>query len=81
MKNHFHILYILLAALLLAACGSDDDVVGYKPSASNQDDDNTTSVINDSYTYKLPVIFHVLYTDDNDSVRALAGRLPQILNT
>lgn len=79
MKNHIHILYILLAALLLAACGSDDDVVGYKPSASNQDDDNTTSVINDSYTYKLPVIFHVLYTDDNDSVRALAGRLPQIL--
>lgn len=71
----------MLTALLLAACGSDDDVVGYKPSASNQDDDNTTSVINDSYTYKLPVIFHVLYTDDNDSVRALAGRLPQILNT
>lgn len=57
MKNHFHILYILLAALLLAACGSDDDVVGYKPSASNQDDDNTTSVINDSYTYKLRLSF------------------------
>ena len=80
MINSLYILYIVMAAVLLAGCGGDDEVVGYKSSATNQDEDTTTSVINDSYTYKLPVIFHVLYTDDNDSVRALATRLPQVLS-
>ena len=80
MKKRLHILYIFLTALLLSGCGSGDDVIGYKTSANNQDDDTTKSVINDDYTYRLPVVFHVLYTDDNDSVRALATRLPQILS-
>lgn len=73
-----HLVFILLSALVMAACGSDDEVVGSGNSV-DQDNDNTTATINDNYTYKLPVIFHVLYTNENDSVRALSSHLTQVL--
>lgn len=73
------LIYILFAAMMFTACSSDDDTVQTTVD-TNQDDDNTTSVINDNYTYKLPVIFHVLYTNRNDSVNALATQLPKILS-
>lgn len=76
--RHFGI-FILFAALLLSGCAKDDMILQDTEDITNQDDDNTTAVLDDNYTYKLPVIFHVLYTDDNDSVRTLATRLPNIL--
>lgn len=70
---------LLAIAFLFTACSKDDNVAVETTSITNQDDDDTSETIDDDYTYKLPVIFHVLYTEDNDSVRALATRLPQIL--
>ena len=47
----------------------------------DQDDDDTKAVINDQYTYKLPVIFHVFYKDTNDTTQYIhAGRLRMLLN-
>lgn len=79
MKRQAYILYIVLATLFLAGCSSNELVTQESKDITNQDDDDTTLPINDSYTYKLPVIFHVLYTEDNDSVRALATQLPRVL--
>lgn len=74
-----YIILMAMAVLFLAACSSDDTIPSDTKNISNQDDDDTTSPINDNYTYKLPVIFHVLYTNETDSVRNLASRLPMIL--
>ena len=79
MKRQAYILYIVLATLFLAGCSSNELVTRESKDITNQDDDDTTLPVNDSYTYKLPVIFHVLYTEDNDSVRALATQLPRVL--
>lgn len=79
MKRQAYILYIVLATLFLAGCSSNELVTRESKDITNQDDDDTTLPINDSYTYKLPIIFHVLYTEDNDSVRALATQLPRVL--
>lgn len=69
------------AAMLLLACSKDEMVTVDSIDITSQDDDRTTQTIDSSYTYQLPVIFHVLYTGSaSDSVRALASRLPNILN-
>lgn len=77
--KHFHIIYILVALLLLAGCSKDENLPVETKNITNQDDDDTTEPIDSNYTYKLPVVFHVLYTEDNDSVRALASRLDSVL--
>lgn len=75
----FNIYILLLSVFVLAGCGKDDVVTTESIDITNQDDDNTTATIDGNYTYKLPVIFHVLYTEDNDSVRALASHLTDVL--
>lgn len=67
-------------ALTLGACSSDNTEFQSK---IDQDDDNTTAEINESYTYKLPVIFHVLYSADNESEikqKVTPARLKEILD-
>lgn len=82
MKKLVFPLLILLCAML-AACGSDDDLNsdGTKTSAVDQDDDNTAQTINDSYVYQLPVIFHVLYTDESETKQKLpASRFASLID-
>lgn len=72
-------MHLLLAALTLslAACSSDNESTTVN---LHQDDDNTTATLDESYTYQLPVIFHVLYKDaSNPSQRVSATRLAEIL--
>ncbi|HCN52779.1 MAG TPA: zinc-dependent metalloproteinase lipoprotein [Prevotella sp.] len=70
MKKYIYAM-LTFACLAFAGCKSNDDMepVDNPAEATQQDedDDNTTSTLNDSYTYQLPVIFHVLYSDPNDS--------------
>ena len=87
MKEHLGWLSMLpavLAVLLLTGCGGDDGLKDKETTVveiNDDDDDNTTATIDDSYTYKLPVIFHVLYRDRNDPRQYVAAsRLREILN-
>lgn len=57
---------LMFIAGLLQACGSAynaDDEIG----TGNDNDKVDTLTINDSYTYELPVIFHVLYANSSNS--------------
>ncbi len=64
--------------MLLAACSGDNSTTVIVD--NDQDEDNTTEEINDNYVYKLPVIFHVLYSDANDGSQYIqATRLKNIL--
>lgn len=64
---------------LLQSCKSEDDLSPTE--VIDLDDDNTTAVINDQYTYKLPVIFHVFYKDASDTTQYIHdGRLRMLLN-
>lgn len=78
-----HYICILLAfmAFTLSGCSSGEESGGYSGAKIHEDDDNTTQTIDDNYTYKLPVIFHVLYSDANDQNQYIpASRLKQILD-
>jgi zinc-dependent metalloproteinase lipoprotein, BF0631 family len=69
-----------LFAFIISACGDDNEAAqaGYN---IDQDEDNTTVTIDENYVYKLPVIFHVLYSDRNDKTQYVdATRLKDILN-
>ncbi|KXB78814.1 zinc-dependent metalloproteinase lipoprotein, BF0631 family [Prevotella sp. DNF00663] len=63
MKNNIF-LWLCSGLLLLASCTKDDVVATPKtgePTTTKQDDDKAT--ITDTYTYQLPIIFHVFYQD------------------
>ena len=79
MKKNFYMCLALLA-LFLVSC-SDGDVPSGSPKVGvDEDEDATTAVIDESYTYKLPVIFHVLYQDASDESQYIPQeRLKQIL--
>lgn len=74
----------VMALVMLSGCGGDDGLKDETPvvvEINNDDDDNTTATIDESYTYRLPVIFHVLYKDSNDPKQYVsAARLREILN-
>lgn len=72
---------VLLCALLSVSCGGDDGRKAEEPVVDlDLDDDNTTEPIDENYTYTLPVIFHVLYQDADDSTQYVrASRLKEIL--
>lgn len=83
MKHFSFYLLMLLSTVLLAACGGDSDDGGQgKTSTSvDEDDDETTANVDESYTYTLPVIFHVLYQDkSNDEQYVPQTRLAKILS-
>lgn len=65
----------LLCAVMVAACSTDDD------SATKTTDNKSENVVIDStYTYELPVIFHVLYKDQSDASQYIPyQRLANIL--
>lgn len=72
-----------LLCLILGACGSDNDDVSITTPTDNSTDNNksTTVTIDSTYTYELPVIFHVLYKDKNDASQYIPyQRLSNILN-
>lgn len=76
-------IYIWLAALALtlAACSGDNDSPGKETNTVHEDDDNTTATVDDSYTYTLPVIFHVIYKDASDQNQYIPqSRLKEILD-
>lgn len=80
MKNFFFYAMLVVAAITFAACSDDDGPERNPGPTVDQDDDNTTSAIDESYTYKLPVIFHVLYKDVADKKQHVsADRLAEIL--
>lgn len=77
--RYLYIICLVLAAVSFSGCGKEDIVVTETKDITNQDDDDTKESVDSNYTYKLPVVFHVLYTTYNDSVRALAAYLPAVL--
>lgn len=79
MKQTF--LYMLMAVLALTfgACSSDDGPQQDPTPKVDLDDDQTTAELNESYTYKLPVIFHVFYKDEMKQ-KVTASRLADILD-
>lgn len=80
MKHTPFCMLLTALALILGACSSDNEE--YK-SKIDQDDDNTTQTIDESYTYRLPVIFHVLYSADNEAEikqKVTPARLAEILD-
>ena len=77
-KNLFG--YLAVLVFFLASCSSDNISSGPTTVAVDEDEDETTAVIDESYTYKLPVIFHVLYKDALDESQYIPQeRLRQIL--
>ena len=69
-----------LFAFIISACGDDNEAARACYNI-DQDEDNTTVTIDENYVYKLPVIFHVLYSDRNDKTQYVdATRLKDILN-
>jgi len=77
-------LYLLFATtMFVASCRTDDDLGNNKQDPHteyDQDEDNTTKEINDSYVYRLPVIFHVIYKDKTNAKQYISqSRLATIL--
>ena len=75
---------LLATTLLVVSCKSDDNLEDEKQvhnTEYDQDEDNTTQEINDSYVYKLPVIFHVIYNNRTNSKQYVSqSRLATILS-
>lgn len=79
MKKIYLLIFAITAMCLLQSCKGEDDVSPIE--TIDQDDDNTKTVINEQYTYKMPVIFHVFYKNASDTTQYIhAGRLRTLLN-
>ena len=69
-----------MCALILSSCGGDDGI-GDAEEGVDMDGDDAAASLDDGYTYRLPVIFHVLYKDAKDLNQHIpASRLQQLLN-
>lgn len=82
MKRNILMLTLCLMTLILWGCKSSEDSGSNSISQSVDEDkdDDGAEAISDSYTYTLPVIFHVLYQDKNDTTQYIrASRLRQLL--
>ena len=80
MRNTFLALLAIVTLLGMAACSDKDDPTTPSTKEVDQDDDNTTATIDENYTYRLPVIFHVLYKNAADPKQYVsATRLAAIL--
>ena len=73
---------MVFASFMFAACGGDDGQEKEAPkTVEDQDEDDTKATLDDTYEYKLPVIFHVLYKDASDvSQHIPSARLQQLLS-
>ena len=80
-KTIIYALWLLMACCVVTACGGDDGVnEGGKQQVEDQDEDDTKATLDESYEYKLPVIFHVIYKDANDASQYIpSARLQQLL--
>ncbi len=63
MRKYFFLL--LTSVLLMSACSSSDDISSSRTTSSSEGAVDTAT-LTDSYTYELPVIFHVLYNNKDD---------------
>ena len=54
---------LTFVAVLLQACSSSS-IADDETTTGRGNENLDTLAINDGYTYELPVIFHVLYTND-----------------
>ena len=75
-------LCLLASTAILSACGGDDggSNSGQKIPPVDQDEHTTTATIDETYEYKLPVIFHVIYQDGADGSQYIpSARLQQLL--
>ena len=71
---------LVLLCLTQSSCKSSEDDES-TTTVEDQDEDATTQTINNSYVYKLPVIFHVLYSEANNETQYVsATRLKIILS-
>jgi zinc-dependent metalloproteinase lipoprotein len=67
-----------MSVIVFSSCKDDESTTSNKV---EEDDETTTSTINDSYTYNLPVIFHVLYQNAADTSQYIKyARLTELLN-
>lgn len=63
MRKYFFLL--LTSVLLMSACSSSDDISSSRTTSSSEGAVDTAT-LTDSYTYELPIIFHVLYNNKDD---------------
>ncbi|MBO4316172.1 MAG: zinc-dependent metalloproteinase lipoprotein [Prevotella sp.] len=70
---------LLLLCISFLSCGGDDGRT--ETNRTHEDDDDTKETIDESYTYKIPVIFHVLYVDKGDELQYVpTSRLSTIID-
>ena len=80
MRKTFLALLAIVTLLGMVACSDKDDPATPPTKEVDQDDDNTTATLDENYTYRLPVIFHVLYKNAADPKQYVsATRLATLL--
>lgn len=77
MKHIFPLLFLLLPTLFASCQSSNDDYI--EPKGGKNQQQHLVN-ISDDYQYELPVIFHVLYKDQNDTNQYVSvARIKEIL--
>lgn len=71
MRNKIFQVAAMIMLAIFSACGGDDGLTADNNSGNNNNSSTTVDAdtISDSYVYKLPVVFHVLYSDRDDSLQ------------
>lgn len=77
-KKHTIRLAALLGSIAFLCGACQHTVADYIPVDNDQDEDSVTT-INDSYRYKIPVVFHVLYQQGDDISTITEARIKTIL--
>lgn len=81
MKRYIYVL--LMVGCLFSGCveESNEERKTTPASLTDEDEDNTKAMIDDEYIYKLPIIFHVLYRDQNDRTQYVpVARLQELVD-
>lgn len=80
MKKTLVLLGLGFFLLALTACSSSEDTARTDTPTAPVDEDHDNDAITDDYTYTLPVIFHVLYQNQQDTTQYVrASRLRELL--
>lgn len=81
MRNITTYILLLTTTLLVAACGGDDGLNPGGGTTAPKEPEDLSALVNSTYEYQLPIIFHVLYQDkDNPRQYIPAVRLKNLLN-